>query len=72
MCNILEVDHTENNLLIGHVTDVVNDSSILLSGEPRLTEVAIEFLDDRVAILREPSSSLLLRELEDSVVEVFP
>lgn len=72
MCNILEVDHTENNVLIGHVTDVVNDSSILLGGEPGLTEVAIEFLYDRVAILREPSSSLLLRELEDSVVEVFP
>ena len=72
VCNVLEADHTENNLLIGHVADIINDSSILLSGEPRLTEVAIELLYDRVAILREPSSSFLLRELEDSVVEVLP
>ena len=72
MCNVLEADHTKNNLLIGHVANIVNDSSILLSGEPRLAEVAIELLYDRVAILREPSSSLLLRELEDGVVELLP
>lgn len=72
VCNVLEADHTENNLLISHVADIVNDSSILLSGEPRLIEVAIELLYDGVAILREPSSSLLLRELEDSVVELLP
>jgi hypothetical protein len=72
MRDVLEADHTEDNLFIGHITNVVNDSPILLSREPRLAEVAVELLYDRVAVLREPSSSFLLRELEYAVVELLP
>ena len=72
MRNVLEADHTEDNLLIGHVTDIINHSFILLSWEPRLAEVAVELLDDRVAVLREPSSSFVLCELEDCVIELLP
>ena len=70
--NVLEANHTEDNLLIGHVANVINNSTIFLSRKPRLAGVAIELLYHGVAVLCEPSSSLLLRELEDCVVELLP
>ena len=72
MRDVHKTDHTENDLLVGHVRNVLDDRAVLLPAEPGLVEVLIELRDDFGAALSEPCGALLLGQLEDGVVELLP
>ena len=72
MRDVHKTDHTENDLLVGHVRDVLDGRAVLLPTEPGLSEVLVELRDDFRTTLREPDHALLLGQLEDGVVELLP
>ena len=72
MSNVHEPNHPEYNFFVGHISEVLNNASVLLPSEPRLVEVLVELVDDFSAVLDEPGRALLLGHLEDTIVEFLP
>ncbi len=59
--------HAEDDFLGGHICDVLDDDLSFF----QLSEVLVELRDDLRAMLREPRRALLLRQLEDGIVELL-
>lgn len=72
VCNIHQPNHTNDDLFIGHVRDILDNSAILLPPEPRLSKVLVQLSDDLGTAFNKPGGPLLLWHLEDGIIEFLP
>ena len=70
--DIHQTNHAKYNLLVGHISDILDDGAILLTAEPRPRKVLVQLRDNLRATLREPCRPFLLLQLEHCVVKFLP
>ncbi|KAF5342127.1 hypothetical protein D9611_001434 [Ephemerocybe angulata] len=61
-----------DDLLIGHIPQILRNTPILLPPEPRLGEVLVQLRDHLILPLLQPRHTLFLGQLEDTIIKLLP
>jgi hypothetical protein len=65
-------DHSQCHLLVGHTPQILCNRTVLLPPKPWLGEICVQLVDHLGSMLCQPCHPLLLGQLEDGVLKLFP